>query len=62
LKAVPIDQNKAFGVVDRERVQNELIDKGVDGGRRSNAKSKRQHGGGREPWITANDLAEKRRS
>jgi hypothetical protein len=43
LLAVPVDEHKALGVVDRERVQNDLIDKRVNGGRRSNSKRERKH-------------------
>ena len=46
LISLPIDQDKAFGLVDRKRVQQHLIDQRVDGGGGSDAERERKHGRG----------------
>ena len=48
LFAIPVEENQALGVVDREGAKNDLIDKRVKGGGRSNAKHEREDGGDRE--------------
>ena len=43
LETNPIAENQALGMVDRERTQNDLIDKRVKGGRRSNSQREGKH-------------------
>src|SRR2546425_4108322 len=43
LETDPIDEKQALGVIDRERAQNDLIDKRVKGGRRSNSEREGKH-------------------
>ena len=40
--AVPIDENQALGLVDGQRVQDHLIDQGVDGGGGADAEGQRE--------------------
>ncbi len=43
LFAIPVEENQALWVVDRERAKNDLIDQRVKGGGRSNSERKRKH-------------------
>src|SRR4029434_10154887 len=43
LETDPIDENQALGVVDREGAENDLIDKRVKGGGRSNSEREGKH-------------------
>ena len=40
LFAIPVEENQTHGVVDREGAKNDLIDKRVEGGGRSNSECK----------------------
>src|ERR1700732_91029 len=61
LIAVPIYQDKTFGLPNGKGVQQHLIDQRVDGSRGSNAEHEREHGGnteGRHPEKRACGEAE----
>ena len=51
--AFPVDEDQALGLADRERVQDQLIDKGVDGRRGADAERERQQCGGGEARAAA---------
>ena len=51
--AFPVDEDEVLGLADRERMQDQLIDEGVDGGRGADAECEREQCSGGEARAAA---------